>query len=194
VVEYAAVRIAVEPLDRSETSLLDTVEQALEVLEGLPREGCGLALDMLDEMLTPAASDSAGDSAGGWGLPKRPVAGDSGYGDAAQLRLGLTERGLPYVLQVYPTAVAHPCDEVPVTPPLSGRGRPPKPRYPDKPATLRALALAAGRSACRKITWQKGSEKEQGQPNRGDARPLPGHPRASGQPAHPTQQRRQPAR
>lgn len=48
VVEYAAergVRIAVEPLNRYETSLLNTVEQALEALEGLPDEGCGLALD-----------------------------------------------------------------------------------------------------------------------------------------------------
>lgn len=48
VVEYAAqrgVRIAVEPLNRYETSLLNTVDQALEALDGLPAEGCGLALD-----------------------------------------------------------------------------------------------------------------------------------------------------
>lgn len=48
VVEYAAengVRIAVEPLNRYETSLLNTVDQALEALDGLPDEGCGLALD-----------------------------------------------------------------------------------------------------------------------------------------------------
>lgn len=48
VAEYAAehgVRIAVEPLNRYETSLLNTVDQALEALDGLPGEGCGLALD-----------------------------------------------------------------------------------------------------------------------------------------------------
>ena len=48
VVEYAAergVRVAVEPLNRYETSLINTVEQALEALAGLPDEGCGLALD-----------------------------------------------------------------------------------------------------------------------------------------------------
>ncbi|MDU0289912.1 sugar phosphate isomerase/epimerase family protein [Saccharothrix longispora] len=48
VVEHAAskgVRLAVEPLNRYETSLLNTVEQALEALDGLPDEGCGLALD-----------------------------------------------------------------------------------------------------------------------------------------------------
>ncbi|GAB3950993.1 sugar phosphate isomerase/epimerase [Kribbella albertanoniae] len=46
VVDYAAahnVRLAVEPLNRYETSLLNTVEQALEALDGLP--ACGLALD-----------------------------------------------------------------------------------------------------------------------------------------------------
>ncbi|MFB6725781.1 sugar phosphate isomerase/epimerase family protein [Kribbella sp. NPDC056345] len=46
VVDYAAahnVQLAVEPLNRYETSLLNTVEQALEALQGLP--ACGLALD-----------------------------------------------------------------------------------------------------------------------------------------------------
>ncbi len=48
VVHYAAerdVQIAVEPLNRYETSLLNTVEQALDALDGLPPEGIGLALD-----------------------------------------------------------------------------------------------------------------------------------------------------
>jgi SRSO17 transposase len=126
------------------------------------REKWRLALDMLDEMLNPASD--LGEAAGGWGLPKRPVVGDSGYGDAAEFRLGLTERGLLYVLQVDPTAIAHAADEVPVTPAFSGRGRPPKPRYPDKPATFRELALAAGRSACRRITWRKGSKKTKSNP------------------------------
>ncbi|GAA3742141.1 D-psicose/D-tagatose/L-ribulose 3-epimerase [Spinactinospora alkalitolerans] len=49
VVEHAAaagVRVAVEPLNRYETSLLNTVDQALTALSGLPGEGCGLALDV----------------------------------------------------------------------------------------------------------------------------------------------------
>lgn len=134
------------------------------------REKWRLALDMLDEMLTPTTDPGSdpgsdqGESVAGWGLPKRPVAGDSGYGDAAEFRLGLTERGLPYVLQVDPTAIAHPGDAAPSTPAFSGRGRPPKARYPDKPATLRALALAAGRNACRKVTWRKGSKKTKDNP------------------------------
>jgi SRSO17 transposase len=129
------------------------------------REKWRLALDMLDEILTPVASDSTADSAGGWGLPKHPVVGDSGYGDAAEFRLGLTERGLVYVLQVDPTAIAQPADAVPAQPPRpAGRGRPPKPRYPTKPVTLRELALAAGQGACRRITWRNGSKKTKDNP------------------------------
>jgi D-psicose/D-tagatose/L-ribulose 3-epimerase len=48
VVEHASqvgVRIGVEPLNRYETSLLNTVDQTLEALDGLPPEHIGLALD-----------------------------------------------------------------------------------------------------------------------------------------------------
>ena len=37
--------LAIEPLNRYETSLVNTVEQALEVIEALDSPGCGLALD-----------------------------------------------------------------------------------------------------------------------------------------------------
>jgi SRSO17 transposase len=50
------------------------------------REKWRLALDMLDEVTA------------GWGLARRPVVADAGYGDATKFRLGLTERGLTYVL------------------------------------------------------------------------------------------------
>ncbi|HEX5114469.1 MAG TPA: IS701 family transposase [Pseudonocardiaceae bacterium] len=116
------------------------------------REKWRLALDMLDQMLDQ------------WGLPKRPVVGDSGYGDATEFRLGLTERGLSYALQVDPTATAHPGDAVPVARPYTGRGRPPVPAYPDPPATLRELALAAGHATCRRITWRRGSKKTKDNP------------------------------
>ncbi|HEY9411486.1 MAG TPA: sugar phosphate isomerase/epimerase family protein [Jiangellaceae bacterium] len=49
VVEHArsaGVTVAVEPLNRYETSLLNTVDQALEALDGLPADACGLALDV----------------------------------------------------------------------------------------------------------------------------------------------------
>ncbi|ANZ41202.1 sugar phosphate isomerase [Lentzea guizhouensis] len=62
VVEHAAaqgVRVAVEPLNRYETSLLNTVEQALEALAGLPDEGCGLALDTYHLNIEEAAPAKA---------------------------------------------------------------------------------------------------------------------------------------
>src|SRR5690606_31737141 len=49
VLDHAAdreVTVAVEPLNRYETSLLNTVEQALEALDPLPHQHCGLALDV----------------------------------------------------------------------------------------------------------------------------------------------------
>jgi D-psicose/D-tagatose/L-ribulose 3-epimerase len=48
VAEHAAaagVRIGLEPLNRYETSLLNTVDQALDALDGLP-DTCGIALDI----------------------------------------------------------------------------------------------------------------------------------------------------
>ncbi|MEV6449011.1 transposase [Amycolatopsis sp. NPDC051716] len=69
------------------------------------REKWRLALDMLDEI--------TGD--GGWGLPDRRVVADAGYGDATEFRLGLTERGLSYVVAVTATTTAFLADAVPQT-------------------------------------------------------------------------------
>jgi SRSO17 transposase len=109
------------------------------------REKWRLALDMIDQMLDE------------WQLPTRPVVADSGYGDATLFRLGLIARGLSYVVQVDPTATAQPGDAVPVTAAYTGRGRPPKPAYPDPPVTFKELVLAAGRGAARQVTWRHGT-------------------------------------
>src|SRR5436305_14296694 len=109
------------------------------------REKWRLALDMLDEVT------------GEWGLPQPPVVADAGYGDATEFRLGLTERGLTYVLAVSPTATAHPGEALPVTPAWTGTGRPPQPRYPDPAQDLKSLVMAAGRSAGRYVVWRHGS-------------------------------------
>ncbi|HEU4423325.1 MAG TPA: transposase [Pilimelia sp.] len=87
---------------------------------------------------------------------------DSGYGDATLFRLGLAERGLCYVVQVDPTATAHPADAVPVTAVYCGRGRPPKPAYPDPPVTFKELIRRAGRRQARQITWRRGSRASTG--------------------------------
>jgi SRSO17 transposase len=111
------------------------------------REKWRLALDMIDQMVEQ------------WGLPKLPVVSDSGYGDCTLFRLGLAERGLSYVVEVDPTATAYPADAAPVTPAYTGRGRPPRPAYPDKPVTFKDLALRAGRTPVRQVTWRHGTKR-----------------------------------
>nr|WP_158074110.1 transposase [Micromonospora sp. CB01531] len=95
---------------------------------------------------------------------RNPEAADSGYGDCTLFRLGLAERGLRYAVQVDPTATAHHGDAVPVTPPYTGRGRPPKPAYPDPPATFKDLVLAAGQASARQVTWRQGSRRTKTNP------------------------------
>jgi SRSO17 transposase len=116
------------------------------------REKWRLALDMLDEVRDD------------WGLPDLPVTADSGYGDATGFRLGLAERGLAYAVAVKGSTTAYPGDARPQTPAYSGRGRPPRPAYPDPHATLREIALAAGRRTGRYVTWRRGSKKTKTNP------------------------------
>jgi SRSO17 transposase len=117
------------------------------------REKWRQALDMLDEV-------TGEESGGGWGLARRPVVADAGYGDTTEFRLGLQARDLPYVLAVKATTSAYRGDAEPVAAPYTGRGRPPVPRYRDDPSSLAALALAAGRRALRHVTWRHGSRRD----------------------------------
>jgi SRSO17 transposase len=111
-----------------------------------------LALEMLDETRQE------------WGLPPRPVAADAGYGDCTAFRQGLTDRGLPYVVAVKATTSAYPADAAPRPVAYTGRGRPPQPRYPQDPVSLKDLALAAGRTALRQVTWRHGTKKTPANP------------------------------
>jgi len=103
-----------------------------------------LVLDMLDELA-------------GWGLTPPPLAGDAGYGNNADFRAALTDRGLTYVVQVENDLSAHAGDAVPELIPYSGRGPRPQPRYRTTPTSLKNHALAAGQSAVQEITWRQGS-------------------------------------
>jgi SRSO17 transposase len=107
------------------------------------REKWRLALDVLDELLE-------------WGLERRVVQSDGGYGDITAFRVALEQRELEYLVQVKGATSAHPADAAPVTPAYKGRGRPPKARYPDKPTSLRDLVLKAGHDAARPVTWREG--------------------------------------
>src|SRR3954447_10836203 len=101
-----------------------------------------LALGIVDELIA-------------WGLQRRVVQADGGYGAITAFRVGLQERGLEYVVQVKGTTSAQPGDAVPVAPTYQGRGRPPVARYPDTPQSLRDLILDAGHGAARSVTWRE---------------------------------------
>jgi SRSO17 transposase len=130
------------------------------------REKWRQALDLLDQIIggREAGLDPEVPQVQGWGLPRRPVVSDAGYGDITGFRLGLQQRDLHYVVAVKPTTSAYPADAVPTAPAYSGRGRPPKPRYRDDPSNLTALALAAGPGAPQHLTWRHGSRKTAGNP------------------------------
>lgn len=102
-----------------------------------------LALGIVDELIA-------------WGLPRRVVQADGGYGDITAFRVGLQERDLEYVVQVKGTTSARPADAAPITPSYRGTGRPPGARYPDKPQSLCDLALAAGHGSTCAIGWREG--------------------------------------
>ena len=104
-----------------------------------------LALEMIDELQ-------------GWGLAAPVVLGDGAYGDITELRSGLTERGISYVLDVKAVTSAYPESVTLETPARKpGRGRPPAARYRADPSSLRDLALAAGEQATAEIQWREGT-------------------------------------
>lgn len=115
------------------------------------REKWRLALDMIDELI-------------GWGHQSPLVVADSGYGDNAQFRHELAERGLSYVVQVSSDLNAYPVEAIRTTIPRSWTGRPPQPRYRDPVSTLAKLVTAAGAGAARPVTWRQGSRHRAGRP------------------------------
>ncbi len=104
------------------------------------------------------------DSALTWGVRRHVVLADAGYGDVGEFRDGLTARDLPYVVGVQGSHVVWAPGSSPRQPRVPGRrGRPPT-RYIDQkhpPVSLSDLALRAGRSAYRKVTWREGTRGPQ---------------------------------
>ena len=95
-----------------------------------------------------------------WGLKKRPVLGDSGYGEIPEYRQGLTDRGLPYVLGVPGNHLIWPPGTKPHPPPRTGkRGRPSK-RWRDgqrKPVQISKIVEGIARDDYKTVRWRRGS-------------------------------------
>jgi SRSO17 transposase len=104
-----------------------------------------LVLDMVDELRT-------------WELTPPVLVADAGYGEVGEFRQGLDDRDIGYVVQVKADTSAYPEHVCPVAAPYKGKGRRPRPRYRDKPASLKQLALAAGQSAGLELIWRRGSK------------------------------------
>jgi len=102
-----------------------------------------LALEIIDQLIE-------------WGLERRVVQADGGYGDITAFRTGLEDRELQYVVQVKGVTSAQPADAVPVAPEYQGRGRPSVARYPDKPSSLKKLVVGAGREKVCTVGWREG--------------------------------------
>lgn len=99
-----------------------------------------LALQAIDEML-------------GWGIPApKVVAADSGFGDKAEFRHGLTRRGLPYAVQIRPELVM-----LPETAQRTRLGPGTRLSYRDKPVPAKEVIAAIGRRKAATVTWRTGS-------------------------------------
>ena len=126
------------------------------------------------------------------GSGPRPVVADAGYGDCTGFRRGLDERGLPYVVAVKGTTSAYPAQAGPVTPPYSGRGRPPvrptvSPDHPGRPRAGRRTSEQPGLPGATAPARPPATR-------RGDALTVPRHPGPTREPRHPPSRGRNPAR
>lgn len=105
------------------------------------------ALEMLDEL------DS-------WGYRPPVMVGDAGYGEIGPFRTGLTERGIPYVVQVKASTSVHDVDapfELPA--PTGKKGRPfTKPSYQTKPQQAKQYATELPEAAFEQVVWRQGSK------------------------------------
>nr|WP_233512246.1 transposase [Micromonospora deserti] len=90
-----------------------------------------MALEMLDELAA-------------WGLRPPLLTADAGYGQVAEFRQGLTERGISYIVATTSSTTAQPGDAQPVEVPYAGVGKYPTPKYPDPARSLKDLTLAHG--------------------------------------------------
>jgi SRSO17 transposase len=134
---------------------------------GIPREvrhseKWRLALEMIDEMAGPGGwgvLDLVTGRGGAWPV----VVADAGYGEGADFRVELADRGWRYVIAVKGATSARPHGAAPQALACSGMGRPSVPRYRTAPASLRQLALASA-DQVQQVTWRQGTKAARGNP------------------------------
>lgn len=108
------------------------------------------------------------DDAGRWGVAKRLLLVDAGYGEITEFREAIAERGYPYIVGMGGDPVVW----RPGTEPVAardwrrprGQPGPARTRFRDgthSPVSLVDLATTLGRKACRSIRWREGAKGTQ---------------------------------
>lgn len=106
-----------------------------------------LALDLVDAALR-------------WGLPKRAVLADSGYGEIPEFRDGLVQRGLPYIVGIPGNHLVWPPGVEPRPPKArKRRGRPPTRWRAGSATPVQIATLVEGlpREQYRQVSWREGT-------------------------------------
>jgi len=95
--------------------------------------------------------------AAGWAIQRAPVLGDAAYGRDGDLRAGLHELGLEYVLSIDPPVTFYDADTVFAVPPRQGtKGRSPTKPQPDRPhRSAQQIALSLGSDAFQPVCYRE---------------------------------------
>jgi SRSO17 transposase len=101
-----------------------------------------MALEMLDELA-------------GWGLRPPLLTADAGYGQAAEFRQGLADRGIVYIVATTSSTTAQSGNAEPVAVAYQGVGKYPAPRYPQPARSIKDLALDHGAVHAQVVHWRE---------------------------------------
>ena len=90
------------------------------------------------------------------------VLADAGYGNGAEFRRGLSERGLLWAVSILPTQKVYPADVELLAPVRTGRGgRPRKHPTPSEPSQPAEDVIAGlGEEAWTRVAWRRGRKRE----------------------------------
>ena len=131
-----------------EATVVDRKRQVAQIPETVRhRPKWELAIEMLDEMNT-------------WGHTPPVVVADAGYGEIGGFRTALSQRQIPYVVQVKSSTSIHDADALFEQPgPTGKKGRPhTKASYQSAPVQAKNYAAEMPRAAFTEVSWRQGSK------------------------------------
>jgi hypothetical protein len=102
-----------------------------------------MALETIDELAS-------------WNLRPPLLTADAGYGQVAEFRQGLSDRGIPYIVATTSSTTAQPAEAEPVDVAYAGVGKHPAPRYPHPARSIKDLALDHGAHHTTLVHWRDG--------------------------------------